>query len=281
MRLSSITTRNGDFCLIDFSQPAKLAELLGLDLTLPANHQSVAQAHRLLLTTLAANSSGVVLDAEWGLPAWPEVHASQTDSITTGLLLGFTDQQSDPEHLPTLTANWGIEAVKNNYGVALLDFAYHPREKQAIQKKQFLAEVADYCIYQQLDLVVRLKLFPQAGLTPSTDDLVLAVQELQRHAAALILQPPADALTAATLTAELDRPWIVELTQPEYAATKETLRMALEAGAHGYMATNLWSEVSQFRDPTSGVSLPALQTYAQTTLRDHLLELNRITAEAI
>jgi tagatose-1,6-bisphosphate aldolase len=133
-----------------------------------------------------------------------------------------------------------------------------------------------------IDLILEVKAFEakEAGL--SVPEVVLRVVEDVRGLAEMVALPwVEDALTAATITAELDVPWLVSWgaappnTIP-YELLKDQLRQALESGAAGCLAgEHLWPELQGQQDPQSSTA------FIHTTLRDRAIELSRLIKEAV
>ena len=281
MRLSSIDTRNGGYVLVDLSSPAQLAEVVGLDLSVAANQGAFRQLYSTLLPILSPSISGIVLEPDWSLPLWSDIHSATAEPINAGMILTLADNVDRPTEVPRLDAKWGVDEIKNNYAVALVRLAYHPGEEHALLKKQFMAELKEYCQSQEIDILLDLYLQPvQPEVPPTADDLLAAIQELYKSTSAFILPVPGDALTAATITAELDRPWLARLSEPTYDSNKDKLRFVLESGAKGFLATTFLTNLSQFRHPETGLNFEEVMAFTKTDLRDRLLELGRIVAEA-
>jgi tagatose-1,6-bisphosphate aldolase len=205
---------------------------------------------------------------------------------TAGLVLRLNHPAAatDPLGLPTLIPDWGIEAIKHNYGVAKLSLFYHPSEARALEKKQLLAELFDYCEHEGVQFFLKLIVYlpPEAQPTPEQfqADQLTAVQELRGFCHLLGLQPPQDSLGAATLTAELDIPWIVTTDGLNYMLAKEAIRSSLESGAQGYVVGDcLWSDVGQARRADMSPDWAQIDQHINQDIRDKVVELSRILHE--
>ncbi len=280
MNLPAIATKDDTYCLLGFDQAPRFAHWLGLDLTQPSNEQLIKQFFTKFAQTLAPHASGLVLDPIYTLDL-VKVKADQT-----GLLSRLTvlQEEVDPLAMPRLIPHWSVEDIRNNYSLAKLELYYHPREKQALAKKQFLAEIYDYCQYEKISLCLQLIIYTPADQEFSEDrfqeDQLQAIQELRSSADLFALQYPLGPLPAATVTAELDKPWILMTQDQSYEQFKQVLRVAIENGAQGFLATDsLWPELKNYKRKDQGPDWEQLYQFAQTTIRDRVIELVRISHE--
>jgi tagatose-1,6-bisphosphate aldolase len=106
------------------------------------------------------------------------------------------------------------------------------------------------------------------------------VQELRGFADLLALDYPGSALAAASITAELDKPWIVSSRDQNYGQFKEELRDSLASGARGFLiGRSLWNEMGKLRREDQSPDFDHIPEYIQTTVRDRVIELTRIIDE--
>lgn len=281
MKLKTLQ-QQGRYGLLDLHQVSSLAEWLGLEISIPSNQAVLKAVVAELIDSLSPHASGLVLDPDIGLSQ------IRQKSSSTGLLLPLqvTGAEVDPLALPTLSPDWGVEQIANNYGVAMIELFYNPAEPEALLKKQMVAELMDYCRYLQIDLAIRLRLFSPTGEILDADAFqaaqIQALQELRTICHLLVLDNPGTVLAAATITAELDIPWLVWLEAPKYDQLKDQLRTCVESGARGYMVgSNLWPELGNLRRKDTGLDMAAIKELCQTTLRDRMIELTRIVAEEV
>jgi len=95
-----------------------------------------------------------------------------------------------------------------------------------------------------------------------------------------VLQSPHDALACATITTELDGPWLLGDDNLVYDDFKEALRTALENGAGGFLVSeSLFGEIDALRRPDQSLDLPEIIKFIKTKTRDRALELIRISSE--
>ena len=281
MHLPALQTPQKMLALLELDKIASLAYSLGLDTNEQSNKQLLKQVLSELLAQLAPISSGIILEPEYGLPLFSSQH------LKTGLSLAldtmFSDEV-DPLQLPQLIQNWGVAAIKNNYGVAKVTLYYHPGEETALQEKQLIAELYDHCQHEGIDLLLKLMLYTKAdeefSATKFQETQLQAISEFRGSCNVIALQYPQDSLGCATLTSELDIPWIVAGDGQDYESFKEVVRDSMEGGASGYLAGEVfWQEIKNMRLDDTSPDFEAIETFLKTTARDRVMELTRIIDE--
>lgn len=284
MTLPAISTVHHRLALLSLDLAPSLAGALGLDLSVSTNEVWLKQLLETLIQSLAPAASGIVLDPVYAydLSLLPEM-------AQTGLIMRLEKltTEIDPVIVPNLIPNWGVANVRQHYAWAKFELFYHPSEAKALEKKQLLAELADYCQFEGIGLMLKLRIFsptdqPLTAAQFQMDQLT-AVQEFAKFSQVMALEHPLDALACATLTAELDQPWILSLTgNKTYSELKDQLRMALDNGAQGFVvAEALWPELYQLRTADDhSLDLEAMKQLIQTTIRDRFIELARIADES-
>ncbi|MBD3279408.1 MAG: hypothetical protein GF390_01710 [Candidatus Pacebacteria bacterium] len=280
MHLPALQTANKFFTVLELDYSPKLADWLGLDLTASANLAVLEQVNQQLWQELAQADTITVLDPVYTF----KLLKTQSSLSALALRLSQLTPAVDPLAVPRLIPNWGVEEVANNQALAKLELYYHPAEEQALAKKQLVAELADYCQYLQIPLLLKLVIYTPAEeefeLTKFQANQLEAVQEFRQLAQFLALQYPQEALACATLTAELDIPWLLNTDGIDYQGGKEMLRVALDNGAQGMMMGELlWQDLAEFKQKDQSPDLTAIQDFIKTTVRDRVLELTRIVKE--
>jgi tagatose-1,6-bisphosphate aldolase len=279
MKISGIRDQNDVAVVLAFDQVVPIADHLGLNIHNPQEKVIFTQQLNEMMQLYSPAATGVVIAPELGFDALGEV------SPLVGTLFSLERRlfDADPLSVPILVSQWGVEAVRNNYGVAKLELMYNPEEKEAATKKQIVAELFDYCQHEGIDLLLELVIYiegTELEYKQRFSDLQLtAIQELRNSCSLLALEYPMTALGAVTVTAELDIPWIITARDTPYETFKEHLRTALESGATGFMA------MEQFLPPLPATGNPvfnekACLEFCTTIGRDRILELSRIASEA-
>jgi len=283
MLLKSVQNTSHQFCLLQLDQIQGLAELFEVNLQEKAGLKFMSETYEQLMTVLSSCVSGVIVSPEYNFSSILK------KDHQAGLLLGLERRLDaiDPLNLPPLVQDWGVEHIRNNYALAKLELYYHPQEPEAIRKKQLVAEIYEYCRMLDIDFLLELKLFsPQESLSSKSDmqeAQIMAIEDFRNQCSLIALEFPGDTLSAVTITAELDIPWIMTSSAVGgYERFKENLRIALESGAKGFMAGNLiWQDIFGKINPEQWQKWQ--QDFAQllsTKVRDRVVELSRIASEA-
>jgi tagatose-1,6-bisphosphate aldolase len=260
-----------------------------------------------LAEVILPHSTGVILDPVATFPS-----CAPGPKTTTGLSLRLEQVSDFDQRLaPPLQENWSVESVRHNYGVAKLGLWYHPEEPEALAKTKLVAELYDYCQLMGIELLLSLRWLPNPkssfevatatnssptaggeanGLLPA-EVCLRSIQDFSSLCHALVIPDPGDALTAVTVTAELDIPWLVSLNDTSYAQAKEVVRQALESGAAGCVVGESWW--SELTNPDSFAKLTAepwlspgwwasdgVNQFVTRELQDRAIELSRIVQDA-
>lgn len=279
MRAAHLQSPAGFLAILELDNNRLLAETLGLDLSLLDNLQLLKEInHRLL--TLSKEVTGIIFDPIYTFDLMAQVQKN------TAILRLEQDKENLETSLPLLFPNFSLEEISNNYSLAKLELFYHPSEAKATEKKQLLAEIREYSQILKIDFLLKLKIFD-----PKQDDIVFslendqltAIQELRSLTDVLIIQNPPDPLAMATIISEVDVPCLVMADgQDTYEQFKDKFRIAMENGARGYcLGSVLWQEIANFRLEDQSFDLLGLERYIATTVRDRLIELNRIASESL
>lgn len=286
MKIDAIRSQNGFFAILEMDKTTALAELLSLDLSLPENLEFVQKINDLILE-LSKEVTALVFDPVYSLNS-----IADKEGQAGSLIRLEQNKEFMPNNLPELFPDFSLEEIKNNYSLAKLELFYHPREEKAMEKKQLLAEIKSYCQSLGIDFLLKLKIYDYAQFLEEgaakdllefsyTEAQLAAVQELRAMADVFALVAPEDPLMLATLSTELDAPWILFAEEKmSYQDFKERFRMAVENGASGYILGDLlWAEIAEFKQEDQSPDFAAIEKYIRTTVRDRIIELNRIAAE--
>lgn len=285
MHLSALQTSEKAFGLLNLSLAVELTDALGVDLEAPFALEAVEKIQAEISQRISGEFSGLILGPEIGFSALDQKndHTGVLFSLTTQII---TQQVAD---LPKFVGNWSVQHVRNNYGLVYLKLYYNPHAPNATQKWQMVSEIYDMTRYEGCDLVLELSLYPEES-QPVTKEIfaetqLLSVQQMQSVADLLVIEYPHSALAAATLTAQLDIPWLVVDRTEDYGYFKEVARTCLESGAKGVcVGPSLWSNIPALsfdHGQPEKKSWQAIRTYIHTELRDRSLELMRIVKEEV
>jgi tagatose-1,6-bisphosphate aldolase len=279
MKLPALKNPAGVYGLVALDEAYALGELIGLSLQEPSHEAILQSLLSQLIAVCSLQASGLVFDPVYTLPLLDK----KADQVGTVVRLEQS-VPADPLILPKLPQNWGVENVRNVYGVAKLELYYHPSEATAVEKKKLVAEIFDFCQYEKIDFLLKLIIYHPAKQSLTTEQFqaaqLEAVSDFQRFADILAVQYPQDPLAAATLTSELDIPWLMVDDEIKYDKFKDQVRVAMENGAQGFLVDEaLWHELGELRLKDHSPDLPAIEKFIQTTVKDRIIELMRIAGE--
>lgn len=268
--------------LLDFSRVATLAQAIGLDIDHLDHQEHLSVVTKQLMQVLSPEFSGVVVDPDF------DFETLSQKANGTGLLLSLEKKSDalDPLTMPKMADNWGIDHIKNNYAIAKLELFYHPQEAEAMRKKQFVAEVYDYCKYEGIDFLLELMVYHPASEEPTQEILLEAqlqsAREFTNSCDIFALEYLGNALSAVTLTAELDTPWIYNAREIEYETFKENLRTCIDSGARGFMAGDPFWNTHKTKSILSELENNQEQIdYIKTDIKDRAIEATRIANELV
>lgn len=292
MTLSAIQNAQGFYTLCDLSQPQTIAQTFGLDMTIRENQEYLHEISHKLVAAALPVSSGIITEPVFSLPAFlAQSSILQTKDIplkTPGLVTRVDSLNPDPaSDVPYFSPEWGVEPVANNYAIAFLELHYNPTSATAMQKKQIAAEVFDYCSNENTLFLLKLSITSPSPEQPLSDEQfdevqLTAVQELRSFCHLLAVEPPKNALAAATLTAELDVPWIVVGNQPSFEATQAAVRQSMDGGAQGVLVGDvLWREIFQMRREDMGLEEVQITEHIKTQVPARLQALSQTVNETV
>ncbi len=279
MNLSSIQTPSGMFTIAPFDHRGSLAQMMGVDISTPQGQEIITQLKVMFMEAFSSICSGVLVDPVFGWPAI-EKKAKNTGLILTLESSGYTDDKSA---VPTMIPDWGVENVKNNYAVAKLLTYYHPSEPNALAKKKLVMELGEYCRHEDVAFLLEPVIFnplekKDLSKTEFQAAQLTTVQELQRSCDVIKIQYPGDALACATITAELDIPWILLSRGMDYQSFYNALKISLENGCKGFAAgRSVWQEIGEFRTENGKPDMVKVENFLHTTALERMKELIELT----
>lgn len=283
MHLNHISSTKKGFALLDLEHYFLWFNILALTPDSPEDVALVNELYTYIAQILLPEATGLLLSPHFG---WDVLH---TKPAHTGVVFSLEQktEELDPLANPLLSKQWTIEHIVNNYGIAKLEVHYHPEEALSVQKRKIVAELGEYARYEGIDFIVDLKIKTHTEYIKSTDDFqnaqLQAIKHFRELCDCMFLEAPNDALSAATITAELDIPWVVTTTvaeQKSYSEYKEIIRMNIENGARGaVIGTAIMADEVMPTPVTTEVIASQVRKFLATTGRDRMLELRRIIEE--
>lgn len=293
MRLSALQTNSGFYHLFEVPSVVSLAVAVGLDLGVPENKEYLEKIGAQILQAAWAEASGILVEPTVGLQAFldqtsPLGRSAAATAPIPGLVLRLDvpNLQALPGDLPEFSPDWGVEHIRNNYGVAFLQLTYDPSEAKALEKKQIVGEIGDFCLSQDIDFIVDLKIPVSVddpdSLASFTQRQLTAVQELRSACQMLVLQAASDPLTEATLTAELDIPWLVWGGDQPFDQLTDVVRQAMDNGAVGCLVSNsIWQDLRNLRRADQGIDDEQMGSFLTQELPQRFQKLDQIISETV
>jgi tagatose 1,6-diphosphate aldolase len=270
---------------------------------LEAPYDDVAGFKALLIETLQAESSAMLLDPHYAIPRG--IHLL---SPAKGLIVTLEDsvfRETEEGRLSTEIDDWSVEKIKRMGGDAVKVLAwYRPDAGRSVNAKQqdFVKRIGDACTRYDIPFLFELLVYPLAADLHRTSDYVemrgkkaadvlASVEEFAKPdygVDVFKLESPLAADTvpavgeegwqdAQELFAEMGRlagrPWVMLSAGAGKAAFRSILTQAYRAGASGYLAGRaIWLDAfSHFPDWTR--MRQELQSDAVSYMRD----LNALT----
>ncbi len=277
--LSSIQTPDGMFTIAPFDHRGSLASMFGADVNTPLGKELVTQLKIIFMEVFSPMCSGVLVDPVYGFPAIAR-KAKNTGLILSLESSGYNDERTS---VPALIPSWGVEHVKNNYAVAKLLTYYHPGEENAEKKRQLVTELGEYCRHEGIAFLLEPVIYNPFGKEELSQQnfqeaLLRTAQEFQQDCDVLKIQYPGDALACATITAELDIPWILLSRGMSYDKFREALKISMENGAKGFAAgRSVWQEIAQMKTADGLADFAKIRSFLETVGVERVKELIAIT----
>lgn len=264
-------------CVLQLDKSSDLASHYGWNVDDPAIQSHLRSVMTLLVRHLSPETTGVLLDPDVSYYALP----AKDPQCDVAFCLDTQTIERDPLKTPPLITHWGIKHIGNNSAVAKLELYYNPFEPEAAQKKALVAELYDYAQHEQVPFLLQLLLFEHPAKGHQFDELQLfAAREFASLCDVMALDYPQSPLGAATITAELNIPWILSHRTETYDVFKEALRISTESGAVGYLAGQvLWSDTEWWKEEK--LNLTSAEETIKATVRDRVIELGRIVREQL
>lgn len=268
-RMASV---NGIFKMtaVDQRPPIKgpIATHLGVN---EAPWDQVADFKRLLVETLQAQSTAMLLDPHYAIP-----HAVDCLSPIKGLIVTHEDslfEETDGGRLSKGIDDWSVNKIKRIGADAVKVLAwYRPdagiTEKQ--EQKDYVKQVGEECARYDIPFLFELLVYPLASDNHQTkdyiemqgkkaDDVLASVEEFAKHdygVDVFKLESPVNATDAdgsAAVQSVFDemgslagRPWVMLSAGASKAEFREVLKHAFKAGASGFLAGRaIWLDAFQ------------------------------------
>lgn len=280
MHLKHITSKKNGIALFDFEHYFSWFNHFKLSFENPDDTLPINQFYEMANQILVPEVTGIMLSPDFG---W---HVLHTKPAEVGVVFSLEQktEEVDPLANPRLSSAWTIEHIRNNYGMVKLELHYHPQEQNAVQKRKFVSELYEYAQYEGIDFILDLKVKNHSEFISSSEDFqnaqIMSIKYFRQMCDALFLELPGDALATATVTAELDMPWVLSATSYQtYQEYKEVVRMCIENGAKGAVINHSIIADILHDVPLTTENSVVIRKEMETVVRDRVIEIRRIIDE--
>jgi tagatose 1,6-diphosphate aldolase len=247
--LQQLTTERGHLAIVASDQRQSLVKLRERG-GLPATVDELRRLKADVVTALAPEASGVLLDPEYALPSLVDSGVVPRD---TGILVAV--ERSGPRDVDGLRVSELVIApldVRRLGGTAakLLVYVRPDREDAQGPNGRLVAGLVEACAAADLLLVVEVLTYPLAGEEVGNyerhkPDLIREAALLVESCGAKVLKLESAGSEAACrrVTDALRAPWAVLSAGVDHEAFVGVLREAVAGGASGFIAgRSLWKE---------------------------------------
>ncbi len=229
-----------------------LEAMLPKDIKQADRRDTVISVKRMLMKALASQYSGVLIDSDYGLPAYESLMDDPAVAVKPYLLCiektGYTD--TDHERLTNLEYTVAELKAKGAKGVKILLF-FHPGARSASAQIALTKEVYRQCQENGLPFFLEILNYPLTGTEYAASELVpksvKIFLESGIHAEVFKLEFPGTAESCREVTSLLGQtPWILLTKGETYETFKAGLAVATEHGARGFLAgRSIWQDFAQ------------------------------------
>ncbi len=239
--------------------------------------ETIVDIKKMLMKSLSPLYSGVLLDSDYGLPAYASLASQDASVLQKPFLLciektGYTD--TDHERLTTLEYSVAQLKEKGAKGVKILLF-FHPDGKTAQQQIALTRDVYTQCQANGLPFFLEIlnyslddKPYDPTDLVPRSVAMFL---EQKITAEVFKLEFPGSPAACQNVTELLgNTPWILLTKGETYEKFKEGLAVASTNGARGFLAgRSIWQDFA---------TLPqdAWEQFFATTVKERFQEISEI-----
>lgn len=248
MDITPFLTQNKIFMLA-LDHRGSLEAMLPTTIGQADRHDALVSIKKMLMKTLAAQYSGVLIDSDYGLAAYKELAQDPQVSAKPYLLCiektGYTD--TDHERLTNLEYSVADLKAKGAKGVKLLLF-FHPNAKTASAQIELTRNVYTQCQQNELPFFLEILNYPldSSGYNPSilVPTSVRMFLDQGINAEVFKLEFPGTAESCLKVTHMLgSTPWILLTKGETYEKFKEGLTVASQNGARGFLAgRSIWQD---------------------------------------
>jgi tagatose 1,6-diphosphate aldolase len=253
--LHQLQTASNRFTIAACDQRSSLAKLLGVD---PQSHvgvEALVQTKKLFMAAFSPLCSSVLTDPEFGLPS------VELKSSHAGLLLSLERSPYDkenPEDLPPMYPNWGVQEIAAHGAAVKVLMYYHPQSSMASKKRAWMGMIFGQCQGRGVPCILEPIVHPfERGSLSLFEAQLQTVKDFTHLCDVLKIEFPMsndESFSAAkaaerceSITAYAKVPWILLSRGMSYERFLLALDVAMKHGAHGFaVGRAVWKEIGEF-----------------------------------
>lgn len=229
-------------------------KIMGVTRLTPQSRSKLIETKTKLIRCLYPLFSGVLIDQEYGLPAYEIVNKEVPFSSQKPYLLCIEKtgyEQKDNERITLLECTVDQLAEKGAKGVKILLF-FNPHAKNAEVQLNTAKEVLAGCKKNNVPFFLELVTYPVIGIETSNENLVISSVEyfLERNIIPDVfkLEYPGDPDSCKKITSLLNQtPWILLSKGELFEKFLDHVSIAAKNGCRGFLAgRSIWQEINQY-----------------------------------
>ncbi len=244
--------KNGRILMLALDHRGSIEKMLPLSIPASIRRQTIIDIKQTLITSLSPYYSGVLLDSDYGLPAYKKVMESPTPISAPYLLCIEKTGYTDTHHERLTQLEYTVEALKAKgaSGVKILLF-FHPDARTADQQIALTKKVYEDCKKNGLPFFLEILNYSLDGNPYDASALVpRSVKIFLEHgitADVFKLEFPGSAAACQEVTRMLgETPWILLTKGDTYEGFVAGLKVAIANGSRGFLAgRSIWQDFAQ------------------------------------
>ncbi len=245
---TDIFKKGGKYLMLALDHRGSFKKFVNVDDPDSVTDSDLIKNKAAIIESTESDFSGVLLDPEWGIPAYKTKSKPFLLCLEkTGYIEDGKDRLTQLEYTAKQLKDWGASGVK-------LLLYFNPMANDCAEQLKTAKVAWEDAKVNNLPLFLEIVTYGNEELGKSRGEWV--VKSLQQFLDAGIipevfkLEYPGDKSTCEQITKMLGAtPWILLTRGEPYAVFKEQLKLAIQAGASGFLAGRaIWQEMKDFPD---------------------------------
>ena len=238
MKIKHLSNNNGKYIILKLDIASQLAQILDLDLKKEDDSHLIQTILMKIEQAFSPYLTGLILDPIYGYNLVNSRSSNMGLALTVDSPIKTKVNEFD---LPEFIPDWDLVSIANHYACAEVSLRYHPQNSSALKKKKVISELHSSAKMNSVDFILNLELVAKNGIEVETefDQYVLeSVWEFKKNCELIILPFIYKALDRATITAEIDIPWLVNPRSTDSNQFYDRVQLSNEAGGAGVVIDN-------------------------------------------